>query len=91
MSKRTFASYSESSISDSVSVKASEYLKNVKPIIEINPAKYYQLLFEKNNYGGIPKNPSYNFIFNQETNNPENVLPVVGVIKEKQDMLQASI
>lgn len=63
--------------------KASEYLKNVKPVIEINPAKYYQLLFEKNNYGGIPKNPSYNFIFNQETNNPENVLPIVGVIDEK--------
>ena len=63
--------------------KASEYLKNVKPIIEINPAKYYQLLFEKNNYGGIPKNPGYNFIFNQETNNPENVLPIVGVIQEE--------
>jgi len=70
--------------------KASEYLKNVKPIIEINPAKYYQLLFEKNNYGGIPKNPSYNFIFNQETNNPENVLPIVGVIKEKEESDNAS-
>ncbi len=63
--------------------KAEDYLKNVKPVIEINPTKYYQLVFKNNNYGGIPKNPSYNFIFNQEARTHDNVLPLVGVIEEE--------
>lgn len=64
---------------------ASEYLKNVKPVIEINPTKYYELIFSGNNYGGIPKNPSYNFILNMDSGTHDNVLPLVGVAKEEEE------
>ncbi len=63
---------------------AKEYLMNVKPIIEINPAKYYQLLFEQNNYGGTPRSASYGFILYQDTAEKQSVLPLVGVVDEGQ-------
>lgn len=70
--------------------KASEYLINVKPVIEINPAKYYQLLFEQNNYGGIPRNASYDFVLYQNIPEKQNVLPLVGTVKDKSEQKEGS-
>jgi len=70
--------------------KAQDYLKNVKPVIEINPTKYYELTFQRYTYGGIPKNPSYDFIFNMDARTHDNVLPLVGTAEEEGGEQQSS-
>lgn len=63
---------------------AKEYIEAVKPTIEINPAKYYRLIFENNNSSYIPVNDSQKVYFNYKNGFKQNVLPYVGVAKEEQ-------
>ncbi len=64
--------------------KAREYLENVKPIIEVNPAKYYQLIFERSDGGGVPKTDLQQFYFNTKTGMGCSVVPIAGVTKSKE-------
>lgn len=64
---------------------AKQYLDSVKPTMEINPTKYYQMVFEDNSEGGIPKNTAQNFFFYRRTNERDGVLPLAGVIDENED------
>lgn len=59
---------------------ASEYLTSINPAMEINPVKYYQMIFNKNNLMGIPEGVAKNFFFGIETKDFDTTLPVAGVI-----------
>lgn len=58
---------------------ARRYLEEVKPTIEVNPAKYYRLIYSQNDTDGIPKTDLQDFYINKATNNAAPVLPVAGV------------
>lgn len=58
--------------------KAYDYLKAVKPSIEINPVKYYQLILESDYTSYIPVNDAQEIYFNFKNNLKQNVLPLVG-------------
>ncbi len=64
--------------------KAREYLENVKPIIEVNPAKYYQLIYERSDGGGVPKTDLQQFYFNTKTGMGCSVVPIAGITKAKE-------
>lgn len=61
--------------------KASEYLKNIKPLVELNPIKYYQLIYEKNNFGTIPKINASEVYFDIISGSKDPVMPLAGVMK----------
>lgn len=61
--------------------KASEYLKNIKPLVELNPIKYYQLIYEKNNFGTIPKINASEVYFDIISGLRDPVMPLAGVMK----------
>ncbi|MGN0106698.1 MAG: Ger(x)C family spore germination C-terminal domain-containing protein [Hominilimicola sp.] len=63
-----------------VAENANEYLTSVKPVMEVNPAKYYQLIYDKNNLMGIPEGVAKNFFFGIETKDYDSLLPAAGVI-----------
>lgn len=65
--------------------EASEYLTSVKPVMEVNPAKYYQLIFDKNNLVGIAEGVAKNFFFGIETGDYDSLLPIAGVIGDEEE------
>lgn len=65
--------------------KAKEYLTGIKPIIEVNPAKYYHLIYEKNDSGGVPKSSLQQFYFEDKTHAECSVLPLAGTIKSEEN------
>lgn len=58
---------------------AKEYLNNIKPVVEINPEKYYQLIFENDYSGYIPKNLSQDFYFYMNSQERSGVLPIAAI------------
>lgn len=61
--------------------KASDYLESVKPVVEINPVKYYRLIFESPNSSYIPKNDVGTIFANLKSDTEQSTLPLVGVGK----------
>lgn len=61
--------------------KAGDYLESVKPVVEINPVKYYRLIFESPNSSYIPKNDVGSVFANLKSDTTQNTLPFVGVGK----------
>lgn len=64
---------------------AGEYLASVKPVIEINPVKYYRLIFENPNSSYIPKNDAGSVFSDLKSKTREIALPLVGVGKGSED------
>lgn len=64
---------------------ANKYLESLKPIVEVNPAKYYQLIFEKNNSGGVPKMNGITSMNYLVSNQRDIVMPLTGVAKANGD------
>ena len=62
-----------------VAENAYEYLSEVKPVVEVNPAKYYQLVYGENESGGIPKTNLLKFYFSKEQDDISSVLPLAGI------------
>ncbi len=60
---------------------AGEYLASVKPVVEINPVKYYRLIFENPNSSYIPKNDAGSVFSDLKSKTREISLPLVGVGK----------
>ncbi|MCC8169023.1 MAG: hypothetical protein LIO59_01330 [Oscillospiraceae bacterium] len=58
-----------------------EYLSEVKPMLELNPAKYYQLTYEKKGGTGIPKSVTQDFYFCKSSLYRDAVLPIAGTMK----------
>ncbi len=61
--------------------EAGKYLESVKPVVEINPVKYYRLIFESPNSSYIPKNDSGSIFENLRADTQQCILPYVGVGK----------
>ena len=61
--------------------EAAKYLESVKPVVEINPVKYYRLIFESPNSSYIPKNDVGTVYLNMKSKTSQNTLPLVGVGK----------
>ncbi len=70
-----------------IAEKADEYLESVKPVIELNPVKYYQLTYENKKGGPIPHNNAAEFYMAVVSGDRDCVLPYAGVagIKEKSE------
>lgn len=60
---------------------ARKYLSEVKPVLEVNPAKYYQLTYEANGAGGLPKSIIEEFYFMENLPDIDSVVPLAGVMK----------
>ena len=59
--------------------KASEYLSKASPSVDINPAKYYQLIYGKNDYRAIPESYSQDLYFYINLPEKNSVLPLAAV------------
>ena len=62
---------------------AQKYLFKVKPVVEVNPARYYQLIYEQDYTAGIPKNSAADFYYNQKSGMRDNALPLAGTMEMK--------
>lgn len=69
---------------------AENYLSEVKPVIEVNPAKYYQLTYEQKGGTGIPKNTALDFYFCENSMYRDGVLPIAGVMQTEESQSQGS-
>ena len=63
----------------SVSENADEYLEEVKPSIELNPVKYYQLTYENKNGSAIPQNNARDFYSAYIAGSRDCLLPLAGI------------
>ncbi|MCD8181395.1 MAG: hypothetical protein LUF26_07955 [Firmicutes bacterium] len=63
---------------------ANEYLTSVNPEMEVNPAQYYQLIYQKNNLMGIPSGEAKDFFFGISTGDYDSIIPVAGVIETQE-------
>lgn len=59
--------------------KASEYLKSATPVVDINPSKYYQLIFGKSDFRSIPESYSQDLYFYMRLSGKNSVIPLAGV------------
>lgn len=69
---------------------AEEYIRSVKPIQELDPAKYYELKFTTYDYTGFTANTRFNnFYFKQEkyTVQPVAVLLGLGTFEKSDDLI----
>lgn len=57
---------------------AKEYLESLNPVIEINPVKYYELIFENPKASYFPKNDAKNLYSNMKSDIRQSLLPMVG-------------
>ena len=60
---------------------AQEYLFKVKPVVEVNPARYYQLIYDQDYTAGVPKNTAAEFYYNQKSGVRDNALPLAGTVR----------
>lgn len=65
---------------------AAQYLQNAKPLVELNPAKYYQLIYEENESGGVPKKTGLETIFEISGERRDTVMPLSGVAKATENL-----
>ena len=63
----------------SITDKAGEYLDEVKPSIELNPVKYYQLTYENKNGSAIPQNNARDFYSACVSGTKDALLPLAGI------------
>ena len=62
-----------------VAEDAGEYLEGVKPVIELNPVKYYQLTYENKKGGPVPQNNASEFYTAYSSKDRDCALPLAGV------------
>lgn len=68
-----------------VAKNAGEYLEGVKPVIELNPVKYYQLTYENKKGGPVPQNNAGEFYMSYTSGNRDCALPLAGVAGGKEE------
>lgn len=74
-----------------VAEDAGKYLESVKPVIELNPVKYYQLTYENKKGGPLPQNDAADFVMAVVSGDTDCPLPIAGVagIKEESQSTDA--
>ncbi|MCD8391448.1 MAG: hypothetical protein LUD03_06375 [Firmicutes bacterium] len=70
---------------------ARNYLFSVDPSIEVNPAKYYQLIYEGDSTQGIPSNSALEVYFNYKNGGKDNVLPLAGITSSEKEESESSL
>lgn len=68
-----------------IAENAGEYLEEVKPVIELNPSKYYQLTYENKNGSRTPQNNAIEFYFSCVSDKEDCVLPLAGTASAEED------
>lgn len=68
-----------------ISEDASSYLENLKPILEINPEKYFKEIFDEDNANFLESATLSEFFYASNQKERNIVLPVVNVIDDKKD------
>ncbi len=68
-----------------VAEDAGEYLEGVKPVIELNPVKYYQLTYDNKNGGAVPQNNAGEFYMAYSSRDRDCALPLAGVAEAKEE------
>lgn len=63
--------------------EAKNYLEEIKPIVEINPAKYYQMIFDKEDFGAVPRSNGLEIYFDIKTEGKNAVIALAGTVEEK--------
>lgn len=61
-----------------VAENSGEYIQSVKPVIELNPVKYYQLTYENKNGDTVPQNTADDFYMACISGDRDFVLPLSG-------------
>ena len=64
---------------------AGKYLEEVKPIIELNPVKYYNLTYNKKHGGAVPQVIAAEFYMESEAKTSDCPLPFAGVAKSEEE------
>ncbi|MCH5213200.1 MAG: Ger(x)C family spore germination protein [Oscillospiraceae bacterium] len=64
---------------------AGKYLEEVQPVIELNPVKYYQLIYEDENGPAIPENTALDFFSASVSGSKDCLLPYAGVAEVKEE------
>ena len=64
-----------------VSENSEKYIEEVKPAIELNPIKYYQLIYENRSGSSVPQNTAFDLYTSCESGDIDCVLPLAGVAK----------
>ncbi len=68
-----------------VAENSGEYLEGVKPVIELNPVKYYQLTYENKKGGPVPQNNAGEFYMAYSSNDRDCALPLAGVAEANEE------
>lgn len=68
-----------------VAENAGEYLEGVKPVIELNPVKYYQLTYENKKGGPVPQNNAGDFYMAYTSGSRDCALPLAGLAGGKEE------
>lgn len=63
----------------SVAPDAERFLEEVKPSLELNPVKYYQLTYENKNGSAIPQNTALDFYSACVSGSKDCILPLAGI------------
>ncbi len=64
---------------------AGKYLEGVKPVIELNPVKYYQLTYENKKGGPVPQNNAGEFYMAYSSRDRDCALPLAGAAEAKEE------
>lgn len=65
--------------------KAKEFLESVNPETEVNPVRYYTMIFENENSEFIPKNLAQDFYFHSTSDERDSVMPLCSVSGDKNE------
>lgn len=57
---------------------AGEYLKSISPAMEVNPAKYYQLIYQDSSSYAIPRTNLKSFYLDEKLKTKNSVMPLAG-------------
>ena len=68
-----------------VAEDAEKYLEGVKPVVELNPVKYYQLIYENKKGGAVPQNDAAKFYMSIQSGDRDCVLPLSGIVGTKDE------
>ena len=63
---------------------ANDYLTSVQPEMEVNPAQYYELIFGKNHFTGVPEDRAVQIFFSITNDDYDSILPIAGVIEKSE-------
>ncbi len=64
---------------------AKDYLEKIKPTNEVNPVKYYEVIYESDYSGYIPKHSCRDFYIRSLSTESENVLPLSAAMEENEE------